>query len=49
MVDVEYLCVAVCQVYKGSEDFEKVYGSVDVLYTSGRLQLPLKGVLLIGY
>ncbi len=49
MVDVDYLGIAVRKVYKGSKDFERVHFFFDTLYTSGRLKLPLKGVLLIGY
>ena len=49
MVDVEYLCIAVRNIYKKSQDFEKVYTFLDTLYTSGRLKLPLKGILIVGY
>lgn len=49
MSDVDYLGMAVRNVYKSSKDFDKVYEFLDTLYTSGRLQLPLKGILLIGY
>lgn len=49
MVDVEYLCIAVRNVYKRSKDFETVYMFLDILYTSGRMKLPLKGILIIGY
>lgn len=49
MSEVEYFGLAVRNVYKSSKDFEKVYDFFDTLYTSGRLQLPLKGILLIGY
>lgn len=49
MDDVDFLGIAVRNIYKGSTDFDKVYDFLDTLYTSGRLQLPLKGVVLIGY
>lgn len=49
MSDVDHLAMAVRNVYKSSRDFDKVYDFLDTLYTSGRLQLPLKGILLIGY
>ena len=49
MVDVDYLCIAVRNTYRQSQDFEKVYTFFDTLYTSGRLQLPLKGILIVGY
>jgi hypothetical protein len=31
------------------EDFEKIYEFLETLYINGRLQLPLKGIVLIGY
>jgi hypothetical protein len=49
MVDVDYLCIAVRNIYRQSQDFEKVYTFFDTLYTSGRLKLPLKGILIVGY
>lgn len=49
MVEVDYLCIAVRNIYKKSKDFEKVYMFLDTLYTSGRLKLPLKGILIVGY
>lgn len=49
MVDVDYLCIAVRNIYKKSQDFEKVYTFLDTLYTSGRLKFPLKGILIVGY
>ncbi len=49
MHNVEYLAIAVRIIYKGSPDFEKVITHFDTLYASGRLILPLKGVLIIGY
>ncbi len=49
MNDVFYLAIAVRNIYRGSNDFEKVHTFFDTLYASNRLQLPLKGILLIGY
>jgi len=39
MVDVDYLCIAVRNIYKQSQDFDKVYTFLDTLYTSGRLKV----------
>lgn len=49
MHDVVHLALAVRNVYRGSDDFATVETFLDTLYTSGRLQLPLRGILLIGY
>jgi hypothetical protein len=49
MADVDYLVVAVRQVYRGGKDYHTVKTFLEALYSSGRLQLPLKGILLVGY
>jgi len=49
MAKVDYLITAVRNKYKSSLDFKKISIFYDTLYTSGRLILPLKGVLIIGY
>lgn len=49
MYDVEYLVIAVRKNYRGNPDFEKVISFFNTLYSSQRLQLPLNGVLVIGY
>lgn len=51
MHDVEYLITAVRKTYgkNRQRDFETVVTYFDTLYASGRLKLPLKGVLIIGY
>lgn len=49
MHNVYYLAIAVRKEYGGRADFEKVITHFDTLYASGRLQLPLKGILIIGY
>ncbi|QQS32385.1 MAG: hypothetical protein IPM50_12050 [Acidobacteriota bacterium] len=49
MYEVEYLVIAVRNLYRGSDDFSKIYAFLETLYISNRLRLPLKGILLIGY
>lgn len=49
MSDVNYLVIAVRNKYRNSLDFRKVITFFNTLYASNRLQLPLKGVLIIGY
>ena len=49
MFTVEYLVIAVRNTYRTHGDYEKIYTFFETLYISNRLQLPLKGVLLIGY
>lgn len=49
MFDVEYLVIAVRNKYRSHYDFKRVYTFLETLYISNRLQLPLKGILLIGY
>lgn len=49
MHNVDYLVVAVRRIYRKSPDFERVLTHFETLYTSGRLRLPLKGALIIGY
>lgn len=49
MYDADYLCIAVRNIYKGKNDFDKICAFFDALYSSGRLQVPLKGLLIIGY
>jgi hypothetical protein len=49
MHDVLNLAIAVRNTYRNSDDFSKVENFLETLYVSGRLQLPLKGILLIGY
>lgn len=49
MVGVEKLCIAVRNTYKGSNDFEKVCVFFESVYSSGRLGIPLTGLLIIGY
>ena len=49
MFDVEYLVLAVRNVYRTHYDFDRVFSFLETLYISNRLHLPLKGILLIGY
>ena len=49
MYDTEYLCIAVRNAYRGKKDFELVCSFFDVLFSTNRLILPLKGILIVGY
>lgn len=49
MFEVEYLVLAVRNKYRSSNDFDKIHTFIETMYISGRIQLPLKGILLIGY
>ena len=49
MYNVDYLIMAVRNIYRGKDDFEKVVTFFDTLYASDRIKLPLKGVAVLGY
>ena len=53
MPDVDYLCIAVRNIYEAANtkipDFERVVTFFETLYVSRRLELPLKGVMVLGY
>jgi len=49
MPNVEFLILAVRNDYRGNDDFMKIYTFLETLYINSRLQLPLKGIVLIGY
>ena len=49
MAGVEILVLAVRNHYRHSKDFHKVYVFLETMFISSRIQLPLKGILLIGY
>ena len=49
MHDVLHLAIAVRNTYRRADNFETIENFLETLYVSGRLQLPLKGILLIGY
>jgi hypothetical protein len=49
MYEVDYLVIAVRKDYRGNPDFQSVITFFDTLYSSGRLTLPLDGILIVGY
>jgi hypothetical protein len=49
MQDVDYCGIAVRNRYIENNNFENVVSFFETLHTSGRLSLPLKGVLVLGY
>jgi len=53
MVGVDYLVLAMMREYRTGKQtirsYEQTRNRLDAIYASDRLQLPLKGVLLIGY
>ena len=49
MHNVSYLGVAVRNDYRHSNDFGKICRLFDTLYASNRLNLPLRGLLVVGY
>jgi hypothetical protein len=49
MHNVEHLAIAVRNIYLKSNDFERVVRFFDTLYVSDRIELPLSGVLIVGY
>lgn len=49
MHEVYYVSIAVRNSHKGENDFEKVDRFLEILFASGRLKLPLNGILLLGY
>ena len=49
MHEVKYLAIAVRKNYRGANDFNTVIAFLETLYLSKRLQLPLHGILVIGY
>jgi hypothetical protein len=49
MHEVQQLAIAIRNVYRGSNDFERVCLFFDTLYASRRLDLPIEGLLIIGY
>jgi hypothetical protein len=49
MPSIDYLILAVRNDYRGNDDFSKIFQFFETLYINGRLQLPLKGIVLIGY
>lgn len=49
MPSVEYLILTVRNSYSGNDDFKSIFTFLETLYVNGRLKLPLKGIVLIGY
>lgn len=49
MYNVDYLVLAIRKIYRNNKDFEKVLTFFDTLFASGRMSIPLKGILVIGY
>ena len=49
MVNVDYCIIAVRDTYLKQKDFEKVKDFFDSMYVSGRMNIPLKGLLIVGY
>ena len=49
MHDVDNLVIAVRNTYQKVEDFEVVTTFFETLYASGRLKLPLRHILIVGY
>ncbi len=49
MLGVQKLCIAVRNIYRASDDFDKVCRFFEALYASNRLGIPLSGLLIIGY
>ncbi len=49
MNEAEYLCIAVREIYRNSFDYKKVCNFFEAMYASDRFDVPLKGILIIGY
>lgn len=49
MHNVDYLVLAIRKIYRKKKDFQKVLTFFETLYASGRMSIPLKGILIIGY
>ncbi|WP_310377535.1 hypothetical protein [Flavobacterium sp.] len=49
MHEVDFLVIAVRKTYGKNQDFQSVITFFETLYASGRLILPLEGILIIGY
>ena len=49
MHEVDYLVIAVRKKYRSNPDYQNVITFFETLYASGRLALPLEGILIIGY
>ncbi|MBR5909782.1 MAG: hypothetical protein IKZ66_07440, partial [Schwartzia sp.] len=49
MIGVDKLCIAVRNIYRTSNDFEKVCIFFETMYASNRIGIPLSNILVIGY
>ena len=49
MQEIHVLIIAIRNNYEGNSDFETIVTFFNTLYVSGRLTLPLKRILIIGY
>ena len=49
MVSTDYLVLSVREVYRNSNDFDKVKDFIDSIFLTNKIKLDLKGILLIGY
>ena len=49
MIETDYLVLAVRRCYRGRNDFDEIKKFIETIYLTNRIQLDLKGILLIGY
>ncbi|MCD7854783.1 MAG: hypothetical protein LUG66_04095 [Clostridiales bacterium] len=49
MDNVRYLCIAVRKIYRNNQDYKKICNFFENMYISNRFEIPLKGILIIGY
>lgn len=49
MHDIDYHVICVRNDYRGKDDFGIVINFFNTMYSSNRIKLPLKGILVIGY
>ena len=49
MTNVKYLVIAVRECYRGKNDYLKIKKWIEPMYSTQRIKLDLKGLLLIGY
>jgi len=49
MVDVDYLVLAVRNIYNNQKDYQIIRDWLDTLFITKRINFELKGILLIGY
>jgi hypothetical protein len=49
MVHVDYLILAVRNIYTNKKDYEIIQSWLETLYVTNRIKFSLKGILLVGY